>query len=379
MRKVSIGYYAHHHGSGHLKRALHIARCMDRPLTVFSSAPPPDPVAGVDFRALDADTGEALVQSGPASLPASLHYAPLGLPGIAARAGVMVDWFRAAWPCVLVVDVSVEVALLARLCAVPTILIRQNGMRTDAPHTLAYDSATALLAPFPDAFDAHPEADPWRAKTVFTGFISRYSDPSVSSRVASPSPSSTPSKSPSPAPSSTRAASDTVVVLVGHGGTALTCAGLCAAAAATPTWQWSVLGPVALDPASPAPANQRMHGVVPDPADHLRHARIVVGSAGDNVVAEMAALRCRYIALSEPRPFDEQRLTAEALDRLGLALHCPRWPDAAAWPALLHRALALEPSRWDAVARQAGAPTAARTIQTIADRVWTPDARELAP
>ncbi|MCY0387934.1 hypothetical protein OVY01_11940 [Robbsia sp. Bb-Pol-6] len=345
MRKVSIGYYAHHHGSGHVSRALQIGRFLDHPPTLFSSAPLPDHDAShVTFCRLDPDTGNALANP----TPHGLHYAPTGLRGIVERTGRMVDWFRAQWPCVLVVDVSVEVALLARLCAVPTILIRQNGIRTDAPHRLAYDSAVALLAPFPAALGAKPEDDAWGGKTVFTGFISRYSTPART----------------------LPAAPNTVSVLIGHGGTMVTLADLCAAARATPAWRWSVLGPIAPDSAVSCPANLDLLGIVPDPAEHLRRAQIVVGSAGDNVVAEMAYLRCRYIALSEPRPFDEQILTAQTLERLGLALHCPDWPVAPAWPALLQRASALDASGWNAFTAQSGAETAARAIQAISDQAW---------
>ena len=39
MSKLTIGYYAHHHGRGHVQRAKLIAEAIPHPVTVFSSAP----------------------------------------------------------------------------------------------------------------------------------------------------------------------------------------------------------------------------------------------------------------------------------------------------------------------------------------------------
>src|SRR3712207_8569721 len=56
--------------------------------------------------------------------------------------------FRSARPDVLVVDVSVEVALLARLLGVPVVLVAQRGRRDDDPHRRAYAAAAAVAAPW---------------------------------------------------------------------------------------------------------------------------------------------------------------------------------------------------------------------------------------
>lgn len=343
VAELSIGYYAHHHGAGHVTRALAIAAAFDGALTLFGSRLPervelpnvqlcplpPDVAPGVE--------GEAFT---------CLHYAPLGVEGLRERMGLLVDWFRQAWPCLLVVDVSVEVALLARLCGVPTIYLRQRGSRFDAAHELAYASASRLLAPYPDLLEEPATPAVWRAKTCYAGSLSRYAGQRLDSVRES----------------------GTVTVIAGHGGTAFNRARLAAAAQACPEWHWTVLGPVG-DDATPAPANLRFLGSVADPGPWLTTAEVVVGSAGDSLVAELADLRCRFVCLPEARPFDEQLSTGRRLAEQGLAVTCDSWPVADAWPGLLARARQLDPERWTLVSDGQGAQRAAACIQAVAREV----------
>ena len=74
-------------------------------------------------------------------------------------------------------------------------------------------------------------------------------------------------------------------------------------------------------------------------------AAVLVGGAGDGLVAEAAALAKPFLCLPEPRPFGEQTLKAQRLAELGAACVLPEWPAAADWPGLLDRALALDPAR----------------------------------
>ena len=345
VAELNIGYYAHHHGAGHVTRALAIAAAFDGPLTLFGSRLPeqvelpnvqlcplpPDVAPGVE--------GEAF---------ACLHYAPLGVAGLRERMGLLVDWFRRAWPCLLVVDVSVEVALLARLCGVPTIYLRQRGNRFDAAHELAYASASRLLAPYPEHLEEPATPAIWRAKTCYTGSLSRYAGQRRDS-LREPG---------------------TVTVIAGHGGTAFSRARLVAAARACPAWRWTVLGPVAED-ATVAPANLSFLGSVANPAPWLTRAELVVGSAGDSLVAELADLRCRFICLPDARPFDEQLSTGRLLAMQGLALTGETWPADDDWPELLARARALDPERWAAVGDGEGARRAAACIREVAQEVLT--------
>ncbi|WP_347558630.1 hypothetical protein [Robbsia sp. KACC 23696] len=342
MHNVKIGYYAHHHGSGHLQRAHLIARHMRSRLTIFTSAGDGGNSRSLaEIVTLPIDTDDRSREHNVTGL----HYAPLALEGIARRMSIMSSWFRDHWPCVLVVDVSVEVALFARLHSVPVVYVRQNGARDDLPHRLAYAASSQLLSPFPEALSTLRESDEWREKTVYTDFISRFA-PRTDSHEIDP---------------------HTVAVLIGKGGTSLSAKDMYEAAQATPHWRWTVLGPVDKPSKADCPENIRFMGLVSSPGAILSRSEIVIGSAGDNVVAEMASLRARFICFAEKRPFDEQSATGEMLARLGLALFIKEWPDASFWPALLARAAKFDCKRWDNVGA-GGARKAALVIQNLANR-----------
>ena len=83
----------------------------------------------------------------------------------------------------MLVDVSVEVALLARLCGVPFAYLRQTGERDDPPHQLAYRWAAGLLAPFPEWLEPARDAGLGpRAKTAYVGAITRFDGAAAAAR-----------------------------------------------------------------------------------------------------------------------------------------------------------------------------------------------------
>ncbi len=335
-----VGIYVHHQGAGHWQRACLIGRALDRPCTLLGTfeardrreAPgptvdlPDDRIAGFDGR------------DGEAERPASLHYAPLGHPGIRERMARIAAWIAEADPVLVIVDVSVEVALLCRLLSVPTLVVRLAGTRTDPPHLDAFRGASRLLAPFPAALDSG-DVPAWiRAKTVFSGFLGL--------------------------PTAPAAAEDgRIVVVFGQGGAGGDGAALAEAARAVPDRAWHVLGPVrGADDASAMPANLHLHGWVADVGAHLATASLVVGGGGDGVVAAVVGAARRFVCLPEPRPYEEQTAKAAALARLGAAIVRDSWPDGTAWPDLVRRGLALDPS---VIAGLAQPDALARTVAEI--------------
>ncbi|GEO98420.1 glycosyltransferase [Methylobacterium haplocladii] len=342
-----IGIYVHHQGAGHWQRACLIGGALDRPCTLLGTfaacdrrdAPgplihlPDDRIAGFDGHDREADR------------PTSLHYAPLGHPGIRERMARIAAWIAEADPVLMIVDVSVEVALLCRLLSVPTLVVRLAGTRTDPPHLDAFRSASRLLAPFPADLDTEDMPDWIRARTIYSGFLGA---------------------APAPAPEDGR-----IVVVFGQGGEGGRLAALSEAARAVPDRAWHVLGPVQdVGGAASRPANLHLHGWVADVGAHLAQASLVVGSGGDGVVAAVVGAGKRFVCLPEPRPYDEQASKAEALARLGAAIVQQGWPEGADWPDLVRRGLALDPARIaglaepDALARTAaGIEAMAREIE----------------
>lgn len=341
MHKLSVGYYAHHHGRGHLQRALAVAAELPANVTLFgSNLPVGTPREGVRNCPLPVDHEEGAIGDSFAHL----HYAPLRVKGIRERSRILVDWFEANWPCVLVVDVSVEVAALARLCSIPVIYVRQRGTRLDTAHQLAYESASGLIAPYPAELEEPTAPEHWREKTYYAGLISRYQHRTFERRFTRP----------------------TVTVVTGFGGTRFRADGIIAAARVCSAWEWTVVGPVEANGAIEVPRNLRFLGTVSDPAEWLHDATIVVGSAGDGLVGEVADLRKRFVCIPELRPFGEQESVGKILESAGLALCCMAWPETEQWPVILERALRLDPDRWATAADGMGAKRAAAAIMRIA-------------
>ncbi|MCJ2044363.1 glycosyltransferase [Methylobacterium sp. J-078] len=346
MRRRPIGYYVHHQGAGHWQRANCIAAALDRPVTLIGTLADIDTrdAAGALLDLPDDRLSERFDGLDDASeRPEALHYAPVGADNIRARMGRLAAWIVESDPALIVVDVSVEITLFARLMSVPTLAVRLSGNRTDPPHREAFRSAEAVLAFFPPELEAAGTPDWVRARTLYAGL---------------PVPDRLP---PTPEDGS-------ILVIYGRGGEGGRLADLAQAARAVPDRSWHVLGPVE-DTGGDRPANLHLHGWVADPAPWLARAALVVGAGGDGVVSGVAAAGKRFVCLPEPRAFDEQVAKAESLAALGAAIHCPVWPSPAAWPGVIAAGLRLDPARIGALAEPGAIARTARLIADLADRM----------
>jgi hypothetical protein len=330
-----IGYYAHHQGAGHLTRLRSIARAMDEPVWGLSSAPaPPGWDSGWTQLARDDDPDPAeLARDGDPTAHGVLHWVPRGHTGLARRSAQLTAWVVEQRPRALVVDVSVEIALLARLCGVPTVVVALPGHRHDRAHRIAYDSADALLAPWPEGTHDLGWPREWTDKAWFVGGISRFDHRTP--RPAAPPP----------------LTGGTVLVLWGAGGRTTTAAELAAARAATPSWTW-----VERAPGSPSDVPLW---------EQLEQADVVVTHAGQNAVAEVAAARRPAVVVAQPRPFDEQVATALQVEAREVAVGRTSWPRADTWPGLLQLALSRGGAGWARWSSGHGAADAAAHLRTV--------------
>ena len=263
----------------------------------------------------------------------ALHWAPLQNNGLRDRMAMIAEWVSIHRPTVMVVDVSVEVTLLVRLLGVPVVVVAMPGDRTDAPHALAYRVAEHILAAWPESLYEPPWLVPHSAKTTYVGGISRFDGRPRPSR-----------------PSDRRPG---VLVLNGSGGADLDVSAVHRCATAHPEFQWSSLG-VAGGP------------WVEDPWAQLCTAEVVVSSAGQSSVADIAAAGRPAIIIAAERPFTEQRAMAHALERAGLAVVRPQWPDLADWPRLIEDARALGSDVWERWRTADAAARAAALIERVA-------------
>lgn len=317
-----IGYYVHHRGRGHLTRARNIARHLRDDVTALSSLPRPDDWRGGWVR-LPRDDGASPVD--PTANDA-LHWVPRGDQGLRDRMAAISRWIAATAPGVVAVDVSVEVALLARLHGVPTVVFGMQGEREDPAHALGYRIADTIVVPWPREVRQPSWVERFAAAVVHAGALSRFDG-----------------RSPPPA------RGNEVLVMGGAGGASFDVDAVRAAAAATPGWRWRCAG---------VPGGS----TVDDVWSALCAARVVVTHAGQNAVAEVAAARRPAVIVPQPRPFGEQEATAMALAEAGLARTVPAWPRPDEWPGLLADACRIDPCGWARWAPGDGARRAAAVL-----------------
>ena len=180
---MRIGYYAHHHGSGHCRQADKLAALLPNDeraqLTVFTSLD----IASYRFTAINEQQIVRLnaederpddILAGRAGVywqPASLHYSPVGNGDIQKRSHQILDTIFQRKIDLMIIDVSVEVAMLCRAASIPYLYVRLPGIRDDAPHTGAFSGALALLAPYPKALESTQTSEWVCNKTLYLDFI----------------------------------------------------------------------------------------------------------------------------------------------------------------------------------------------------------------
>jgi len=328
-----IGYYIHHHGHGHRTRASSICAHLRTPVTALSSAALG--AAGEvfdDVVLLPRDDLAAEAAHDPTAR-GILHWVPTHDDGLRERMHALGSWIAETRPSLLVADVSVEVTLLARLYGIPVVVPAMPGERTDTPHTLAYSVADHIVAPWAqEVYDPH-WLHPYADKTSYVGGISRFE--------GRPSPTREPDEKPR------------VLVMSGSGGSSITVSDLQRFSTRFPEYVWEGLG-VAGGP------------WIDDPWPVLTGADVVIGHAGQNTIADIAAAARPAVVIAEPRPFDEQHSTAAALDRSGLAVGLDGWPDPSRWPELIERARDLGPVEWKRWQVEGAAARAAAILDGLA-------------
>lgn len=326
-----IGYYVHHQGHGHLSHALSICAELDEPVTILSSLPKHPAWHGRWLSLPRDDLG-----SGPIDPTAGgeLHWAPVGDQNFQVRMVQIANWIVRMRPAALLVDVSVEVCVLARTMGVPVVTVALPGDRSDRAHRLGYALSDAIIAPWFARFaQLCPEMERYGDKVHYAGAISRYDQRSR----------------PLLEPNQQRRA----LVLQGAGGIGEQF-DIAAAATATAPWSWAQLGP----------KNWR-----DDPWDDICQADVVITHAGLSALGEIAAAGKPAIVVPQPRPHNEQLATAATLDEAQLAVVRPSWPAPSGWPALLQAAVDLGGNGWSSWSSGHGARTAARFLLAVVQAV----------
>lgn len=299
----NIAFYVHHHGSGHLMRSLQVAnKLKDYHITLFGSSLHNLSDIGdntdVVHLPLDVEQADNNISLQQREL-STLHYAPILISGIRERAAIITNAFKNLYPLILVVDVSVEITMLARLSGIPTIVIMQHGKRVDFAHLSAYESAEKLIAPFSE--DMYNGENGWvKNKTVFTGGFSRFDGRMPVVKVIKKK----------------------IAILIGAGGTSIDSNVVNHIALQCKSFEFHVFGEV-YHP-DQKPVNVTYHRYCSDPFDEISSSYIIIGNTGHNTVMEVASLNKRFVGIPEPRPFFEQDDKALSITgRAGIEILAP--------------------------------------------------------
>lgn len=309
-----IGHYVHHHGRGHLQRALTLSSALRQEVTGLSSLPRPRGWEGPWIQLARDDTDPESTHRDPTA-NGRLHWVPRHDAGLLERQGQISAWLREARPEALVVDQSVEVSVLARLHGVPVIAFTAPGRRGDDAHSLGFETAAALVGPWPGTFsgDLLPGVAPETvARFAGIGAVSRF--PSAIRRPRHPG-------------------RPRVLLLSGEGGDTFTRAALEQMQRSTRHWQWDVL-------------SRSLGSWVNDPLPVLQQADVVITHAGQNAIAEVATCRVPAIVVPQERPFDEQEVTARAL-AARMPVLVVRTVEAVDWSAVLDHVRGFDGSGWE--------------------------------
>lgn len=325
-----IGYYIHHHGMGHLRRAQAIAALLPPgSVTGLSSLPRPADWTG-PWVQLEPDNSSPAPQDVDAN--GQLHWVPVRDPGLRARMAQLSAWIQDTDPAVLVADVSVEAALLARLHGVPVVTVALPGVRVDRPHTLGFGVSDAVIAAWPvEAGQMLHAGHEVLARLQPVGAISRLPV----------QPGRPPGKI------------SRVLVLGGAGGGGMDDAALADARNQTPGVKWIPLGT--------NPGNRSA-----DPLPHLLAADLVLTHAGQGALADVAAAGIPAVVVPQDRPHQEQAATGRALAALDLPVIVSRGFARGDWADLLKSAAKLDGRKWAGWNDGAGASRAAKVIAEVA-------------
>ena len=288
-----IGYYAHSHGSGHCNYAKIFSKIFKRSLTVFTDR---------DYN-FDRETNVICLENeNPDGTefhrdrfaePPALHYAPVHMRKITRRNCIILDAIVQKKIELLIIDVSVEIAMLARVSSIPYAYVRLQGDRTDLPHINAFEGASFLLAYFPEELEDATTSLWIREKTIYLGFLSQFSLEGQNSERP---------------PEYEEAHKPILLHLSGFGGhRSVDFENLCG------HYDIYSVGPTRL---SKKAVGVTQIGVVDSTRPYIQHADMILAACGLNTTSEILSLGKRFIAQPEKRHYSEQERTACNLHRM---------------------------------------------------------------
>ena len=333
---MRLGYYAHHHGSGHCRQIDKLAALLPiearQQLTVFTSVTSDthtfaaiDEGQVVRLPAEDERADDVLAgRAGQYWQPTSLHYSPVGNSDIQQRSHKILDTIYQRHIDLMIIDVSVEVAMLCRAASVPYLYVRLPGIRDDEPHLNAFAGALALLAPYPRTLESTKTPEWISQKTLYLDFINTQqknaqtyqdfikhliqliTDEKALSSLLDDKNTST-----------------TVTVIKGYGGHQAIDAKLPELRQLLPYAFIISLGPIDEDKRHYVDIAAEVSNVTP----FIEYSDYLLMACGLNAVAQAYDYATPLVVLPDDRPHQEQEVMAEALIAQGRALSWQQFKD----------------------------------------------------
>lgn len=239
----------------------------------------------------------------------------------------------------MIIDVSVEVAMLCRAASVPYLYVRLAGIRDDEPHLNAFAGALGLLAPYPKDLETS-ETDDWlQQKTLYLDFLPEKSAKSISYdafivSLADLIEDDNNGSNPTTKFNLTDKAEQNpkiITVIKGYGGHEAIDAKLPKLREMHPDALIISLGPIA--------DNKRSYvdiaAQVTDVSPFLMHSDLLIMACGLNAIAQAYHHKTPLVVLPDERPHREQEVMAEALIAQGRAMSWQQFVDVSKNPPSL--------------------------------------------
>lgn len=365
-RERPIGFFIHHQGRGHARRCEAIIRHLpERPIVIFTADPSiitlrQDNISIVRLPEMIAQPSRTNALHEQIA-PRNMHCVPLGVRAQTEHMGILAHWMMEADPALMFIDVSAEIAMLCRILSVPAVKVRMHGDRNDIGHLGAYDCCVGMFAPYDEALEQPDYPEECRRRTFYSGGLCTTTDAvpardQVRRKLGLPSD------------------REIVLILSGGGGAGAPLAPLTMAARARRDALWLAVGPVSREGHETEFSNLKELGWVDRPLDYVAAADVVIASAGDNTVHEIARVGRPFLCIPEWRYFDEQRIKAEQIARLRAGASLTAWPGSTdQWLEALEMARQTDIAAQKALFADDAAERSALWLNELIDRLWEGD------